>query len=621
MSAMSHHRLIRICLLLIIIVLAPFILTKVTGTYPTGSTYRYFPSAPSQSLEAPEGSIGVLTPFYRAEQLQGAWMETLPGYGLIKIPAYLTDPSLDYPYLKKNQNPSGLEVPYVSTFSIQRTLGGWEDKFVPTGEPRDSVDLIRYDKTSGTWITNYDQFTTNLKRFLDAGYQPSDITINIDNIPWDLSTDRCPDGDPMGKFGNRAPIQDYGEWQSFVEGFARAVDTTSSGHAGDFRYKIGTEMNTLKSFCADISEYEKEYRTTVEALSRVIREPKVMPFEFAGDAAGGGARSFSTVDFYRWAASANMPIDAIARSANYFPGLGATDLTPLSKATSVQGSFDQIIAAVPTLKDTPLEIHQFGVSALTGTKEGLDIGPRLASWYFQTMFRLVSAHPYKRIMHWDILDRIPIGKGAGMFWLPTATSWLYQVLDNLQGTAMYVLKNATTPSDENTMTYTIGFLGDHQLTILASTFNKNLNTGKTQRMSVTIPSTLFAGATTFTIGSISLSTEDTPSAVVKDALRNGEISGASLAATFTKETYLVGAIGDMAADRGGKSDAAALRAVGATLAGNGPVAQRAMMSIKKMFTLEPYDRALLTKNNDGSYALDAGMFEPGEMKLFRIDFQ
>jgi hypothetical protein len=569
------------------------------------------------------GSIGVLTPFYRTEQIQGTYLETDIGSIVQKIPSYLIDSSLNYPYRFGVSNSGGTEVPYVTYPSVVRALGGWTSQFgAGSGDP-DSTDPIRYNSSTGQWIINYSQITDGIQVLLSAGYTPSDITITLDNIPWDLSTQKCDDGDASpveGVYGNRAPIANYPEWQTFIIGLAQSLNTLTKGQAADFNFKLGTESNSTGSYCGTITDYENYYASTVAALEKVIPNPKVSPFE-TDQTAVGGQNAFSALSVYEWLAGKGLPMNAVSDQDLYIESKGSAT-SPAKKIGAVISFLQAIHTDVPSTADLPTHLWQFGPVANTKVgdlnNDQLDEGPRVAGWSFQEMFELVSQEPFALLAHWDVFDQIPTGR-SGKYLLPTPLAWLYQILDNLQGTEMYPLASAVTPTQSVMVPYTMGFASASRLTILASDYNTDVDNGASQTMTISIPGDILPPpGNGYTLYFIPMAVENTPSYLIKQALASGSIPGVTLAAPFTIDGNLVGTVATMAMSTSGASQSAANQAVGAALVGNDALATGVAASIKAMFTLQSYT-GTLTKNADGSYTLNAGTFEPGEMKLFTID--
>src|SRR5947209_8795197 len=153
-----------------------FLLSLCAGLAPGGS-----------SQAGPVRDLGILEPFYRAPQLQGQ----LIGMGLLDIPAYLTGPDVDLKYAAKPGMPR--EIPFVDSFTIVRFLGGYREDWLRNFQQLDerlgrrSLDYaIR--QSDGSLHFRPELIRRRLEPYLAAGYRARDITIMLQNVPWDLTT-------------------------------------------------------------------------------------------------------------------------------------------------------------------------------------------------------------------------------------------------------------------------------------------------------------------------------------------------------------------------------------------------------------------------------------------------
>ena len=559
----------------------------------------------SSDLVLKASSTNILTPFYRFEQLQGVDMRSTSKTSFLKpIPFYLTDPSLSFPY--KTLTKAGVEVPFVSQFSIVRALGGLTSSYA--GEAEDSSDLIQKNASTSAWLTHYDWFTNGLAPYLAAGYTPSDITIDLGNIPWDLSTNSCASGESKsGTYGNRTPISDYTEWGDFITGFIQSINSATNGHAQDFTYKIGVEYNSPESYCGSESDYEHYYASTATALEKVIPNPRMMPFEFTGN-----ADTFTT-DAIQGITTQKLPIVAVARSLNKYLNNGTTQ-PPSKVATMAQASFNSIYALPNVPHQLPHQIDQFGFDAgpvrTVAASENLDVQD--GSWYFQTLFQLIEFSSYAHISHWNLFDILPVSGSTDAVILPTGTSWLYQILDNLLGATMSPVATELTPADTAINSYAMSFTKNNTLYILASTFSSATTSSNdvAHVLHITIPSSLLTTEPQ-TMSAIFVTDANTPDGVIKKYIASNSIPGASLVAPYSSSSE-VGIVSSMIDDT-----PMPIHIVGSELSKSGPLRTAVLASIKNMFTLQLYVTSNLTKDSSNNYILSAPM-EQNEEAIFAI---
>jgi len=192
--------------------------------------------------------LGILCPFYRATQLQGH----LIGMGLMEVPAYLTASDIDLKYRAKPG--ASREIAFADNFTINRFLGGYRDDWLQKFHEWDdrlgrrSLDYeIR--RSDGSWQFRPDLIRRRLEPYLASGYRPRDITIALENVPWDLAT---PDRRPpeMGPWGRRSPPGDIEEWSLIVRQFATDLAAYLGGEASAIQFETGVEYDEKVSFDA-----------------------------------------------------------------------------------------------------------------------------------------------------------------------------------------------------------------------------------------------------------------------------------------------------------------------------------------------------------------------------------
>ncbi|HVC57735.1 MAG TPA: hypothetical protein VND95_17430 [Stellaceae bacterium] len=443
-----------------------------------------FSRSPRLAAAAPARDLGILTPFYRSTQLQGH----LIGYGLIDIPDYLTASDIDLRYMKKPGMKQ--EVPFVDSFSIVRFLGGYREDWLKRSQHWDarlglrSLDYaIRH--SDGALQFRPELIRQRLQPFLEAGYRPQDVTIALDNVPWDLATK---DGRPpeAGPWGRRSPPGNLAEWTATIRQFAVDLQHYLGPAAAAVRFKTGVEYDEKASFDGTDSEFYEYYQTTDRALHAVLPTAILTPGEFTGRGvceADAPSCVYDTEDFLRFAAGKNLTIPYVPRSLNSF-----IDQPGVWPSATAERAIDSYVR----LGSVGREIDQFGLFAKPF--QSSDIAALQANWEFQTLVRLWARLQPRRIFHWPAVPavgRLPLLDGSG---------FLRLVLDRHLGARAYWLdvqdQAAAGPGTAEMLA--VGFQGGPSSAVVVSSFSTR--PGATRRRAiVALPSTLPAGGPLKTI--------------------------------------------------------------------------------------------------------------------------
>lgn len=392
----------------------------------------FAPSGPSQA--GPARDLGILNPFYRATQLQGQ----LIGMGLLDIPAYLTGPDVDLKYAAK----PGMtrEIPFVDSFTIVRFLGGYREDWLRNFQQLDeklgrrSLDYaIR--QGDGSLHFRPELIRRRLEPYLGAGYRPQDITIMLQNVPWDLATK---DGRPpvMTEWGRSSPPGDLDEWSRLIRQFALDLQTYLGSAASDIRFKTCGECDQKANFDGSATEFFQFYATTDRALHSVLPDAALSPGEFTGN--GECTAKFpncvyDTRDFLDFAAREHLTIADVPRSLHSLLDKPAS-AWPSAAAERAQRSYARLPPVVA-------EIHQFGLlDEPFGdyVSYGSDAAALQANWEFQVLLRLWDRLKPRRVFHWGGFDTV--GKMAFL----NGSGFLRLVLDRYRGWHGYLLD----PQDE-----------------------------------------------------------------------------------------------------------------------------------------------------------------------------
>jgi hypothetical protein len=371
--------------------------------------------------------IGQLTPFYRSMQMQGHIL----GHGLIEIPAYLTAPDIDIRY-RKNPNLKK-EIPFVDTFSINRFLGGYKIQWLKQYGNWDrsldkaSLDYVVRDR-AGQLQSRPEVIQIHLHPYIDAGYKLSDVTINLENVPWSIARG----GGDEGPYGQRNPPAKLDEWKWTVSRLAEDIKN-SYGQYGVPNFKIGNEFNTKKSFNGTAQDYIDLYTSSFKILRQYFPSSAIVPGEFTGNGTclNTDICVYDSKDFVSRSHALGIAPNYVPRSLHAFQNTPNT--MPSQLVQRAVSSYQRLLPSVA-------EIHQFGLAGQPfGAFEevGNDQGARQAAWQFQVLMGLQEFLRPARVFHWGGISGYPpdtaLLNGAG---------FLRLFLDRYLGATMHRLPAA-----------------------------------------------------------------------------------------------------------------------------------------------------------------------------------
>ena len=391
-------------------------------------------AAGGPSRAGPVRDLGILEPFYRATQLQGQ----LIGMGLLDIPAYLTGRDVDLKYAAKPGMPR--EIPFVDSFTIVRFLGGYREDWLRNFQQLDerlgrrSLDYaIR--QSDGSLHFRPELIRRRLEPYLAAGYRTRDITIMLQNVPWDLATK---DGRPplMTEWGRSSPPGGLDEWSRLIRQFALDLQAYLGSAASDIQFKTCGECDQKANFDGSAAEFFQFYATTDRALHSVLPDAALSPGEFTGIGECTPKSPncvYDTRDFLEFAAQEHLTIADVPRSLHSL----------LDKPASARPSAaaERAMRSYARLPPVVAEIHQFGLlDEPFGdyVAHGSDAAALQANWEFQVLLRLWERLKPRRVFHWGGFDTV--GKMAFL----NGSGFLRLVLDRYRGWHGYLLD----PQDE-----------------------------------------------------------------------------------------------------------------------------------------------------------------------------
>ncbi len=349
--------------------------------------------------------LGTLTPFYRSTQLQGLFI----GMGLAPIPQYLLDQDVDLRYRKNSA--LSTEIPFVDSFTINRFLGGyrpdWLKKYHLWNDQlgRRSRDYV-VRGAAGNLQYRPELIRDHLAPYLAAGYRAGDITLALENVPWDLA--QSPE---EGPWGQRSPPSDMQEWARVISHFAEDLKAYLGPAASKIGFETGVEYDERFSFDASAQQFYQYYAATYRGLKAVLPDSAFSPGEFTGIgecAVDAKTCVYDTQAFVEFCKTNRITVRVIPRSLHAL--FASPDPSPTATLHRAAVSYDRIPGMIP-------EVHQFGLLGQPfGNDSGSDPGPVQASWQFQTLIGLWQVVHPRRVFHWGGLStvgRLEFLNGAG----------------------------------------------------------------------------------------------------------------------------------------------------------------------------------------------------------------
>lgn len=427
----------------------------------------------SFGTEAPT-ELGILTPFYRSTQLQGQ----LIGMGLMEIPDYLVASDIDIAYAKK----AGMaqEIPFVDTFTINRFLGGYAETSLKKFNlwdaqlgPRSMDYVVKND--DGSLRFRSELIKQRLTPYLEAGYSPQDITLDLDNIPQDLA--RSPDA---GVWGQRSPPADLQQWSAAISHFASDIKSYLGASTSLLSFKTGAEFDEKASFNGTSADFFAYYVATDKGLHAVLPDAPLSPGEFT--AMGTCAPQiptcvYDTSQFLQFAAANQLKINTVPRSLHSFLNFG--NAMPSSAVARAAESYAKLPMGITK------EIHQFGLlnQPIGGADFGNDPAALAANWEFQTLMGLWETIKPRRVFHWGGVIQV-----GGLKFL-NGSGYLRQVLSHYEGYRAFHLHTEQSPPPQNTELMVIGLTKANSSALIISSFSPQA-IGAKQNIQIDLPSIL-----------------------------------------------------------------------------------------------------------------------------------
>jgi len=395
--------------------------------------------ADTDAPEAPD-PIGTMTAFWRHRPVVDRWC--VGGLGFIRVPDYLCDPALSFPYRRK---PAPREIPFADHVTVVRFLGGWNRNWkhgeVAKGQPVDAYDLA-YRDDEGKIRYRWHLVRPRLDHYVKAGYG---LTIVLDNTPWCF---RSKEG--KGSYGNADPPTSFEEWGAFIEELCRQlVHLYGAETVNQWRFRMGTECQGKDRFTGTQEEFHRLYDHAAAAVKRVLPGAKFGPFNMAGSPKGPNVSFYALAEHCmnetnRATGKVGTPLDFAAVSVYTAPSLLRAILrttNPQFKAQQKIDFWNGLGEKWPRLADVSREVHEFGVLGNEFRVGGGEPGARGAAWTFHVMMTLREGG-LDRLWNWGTLELINLGSKHRLL---NGIGWVFSVLEHTVGGETYSLRLTLKP--------------------------------------------------------------------------------------------------------------------------------------------------------------------------------
>lgn len=421
-------------------------------------------------------------PFWRAMPVIGEWMAGSEGGEV--IPEYLKRHSFCYQLKDQPQ-----EIPFADQLNAVRLIGGWnEGGGAENPVPAHVADLV-YKDAGGQLLYRWDKLAARLDPYIDAGY--TNLTLVLDNIPYCF-----PSSIVMEEYGQVATPANFAEWRTFVSNLCVALaDLYGFDMANQFRFRQGTEAQSIRRFAGTQEEYFKIYDHSAAAVKSVLPGAKFGPFNNAGGKSNPAVNNVDMLALADHCASGTnyatgevgSPFDFISISS--YIAQASHPHNPLSEVNTCAAFFENVQARLA--QPATFEIHEFGILRCEADLPTGEPGARGAGWNFHTIGGLRETG-VSRWYHWDIFDTFR-SRSGGLHKLLHSEGWLLAVLDRTAGGEAFTLKTSV-PANAATQVKAIGVFGGERDWIMAGAFNPGRLVHDPETVSVRVPLHLLRAA-------------------------------------------------------------------------------------------------------------------------------
>ncbi len=428
--------------------------------------------------------LGEMDGFYRNLRLLDAVLDS--GTYLTTIPDWLKDSSLDFPYVMKDNDlvaSSGREIFMADNLNLVRVLGGWVTNSAnPTIEDIKQYDLFYLDD-SGEAAYRWNLLDDRIDPLIERGYGCSNITLVLDNVPYDLVD---PAEIEIATYGQCGIPADFSQWGEFIRQLCLRLQSNYGDAASGFRFRVGTESQSAARFQGSEEEYFEYYDHAEYAIKTVLPDAQVGPFNRAQ--VGDPADDLISVERLaeHCASGTNAASGAVGSAfdwvAHSFYFLGSTqhpdDFVPLLSTL-----YDDVRAVDGLYENLPLEVHEFGPLVTEGGLISRDTGVRGAAQILETLVDLRKIG-LDRSYEYKVQEALVQAEGKVLI---HGIGWLYCILDHLRGGPGWSLPVEVSAGCETNSIETLAAVVDDTTYLLVSCWNVNRKATEGSTVTVTLP--------------------------------------------------------------------------------------------------------------------------------------
>ncbi len=428
--------------------------------------------------------LGKMDGLYRNRRLLDNILDS--GNYLIAVPDWLKDSSLDFHYTMKSNDlvsADGREIFMADNLNLVRVLGGWvTNSLEPTIEDVKQHDLFYLDDF-GDAAYRWTLLDDRIDPLIERGYACSNMTLVLDNVPYDLV---ATEDIVIETYGQTGIPRDMAQWGEFIRQLCLRLESNYGDAANGFRFRVGTESQSARRFQGSEQEYFEYYDYAEHAIKTVLPGASVGPFNRAqvGDPADDIisverlAEHCATGTNYA-SGETGTTFDWVAHSF-YFLGstLHPDDFVPL-----LSSLYDDVQAVDGLSENLPLEIHEFGPLVTEGGLVGADTGVRGAAQILETLVDLKKIG-VDRTFEYKLEEPLVQAQGKVLF---HGIGWLYCILDHLRGGQSWSLPyNVVSGSGTNSIE-TLVSVTDEAAYLLVSCWNVDRRVTGGSTIEVSLP--------------------------------------------------------------------------------------------------------------------------------------
>jgi hypothetical protein len=388
-------------------------------------------------------SLGELQPFWRSQPVLGPFLQD--SLNIIAVPDYMSQ--TDFPYQKRSFSK---EVPFADNLSVVRLLGGYSSypgisgKLTNSTTPEEGIALLEklrvydfvYRNDLEALVFRPELIEDRLQPYLGVGYE--DLTIVLDNIPWDLTQNPS-----FSSYGNKGVPDVAEEWYETIKELCNTlVGIMGVDKANKLRFRIGTEMNGLERFDGTEDEFITHYDYAAAAIQDVLPGATLSLFNISSAKLHNinsvhNVGSFRVLDHIANEANRktgntlnNIP-NFVSVSRYFYEDLNLTDIV-----TGLDQIWDYVNDDIPGYQNKfSREIHEFGGQADWNADPATNNEGAFGGAMTLQLFIGYMEIGIDRIYHWNSFRSIP--DGANRYEVPTSQAWMYSVLEYLSGGDAY----------------------------------------------------------------------------------------------------------------------------------------------------------------------------------------